>query len=306
MKSIIHKYKKSTSFTKWFKETLALYCLELISSILLESRRKYIAIIANDHIGNQISAKGFYAQEEMNFLKNLILCLNIKEGSFIDIGANIGNHSVFFSDIFSEVHAFEPNPLVFPVLKANSEIHTNINAYNFGLSNEDDTKLIYIDKKNLGASHVREYFSHRAKTFIASKKIKIKITKLDNLLEYIGQVKVMKLDIEGMEYLALRGAEITINKFKPIIQFELLSQENNWPVIFSFLERHGYYFYELVNEYEIKNIFLRRLINIFEFFKNKKVISYYLKKIKITKQKNYVIIALQKKHINLLLKKGIF
>ena len=306
MKSIIYKFKKSVSFTKWLKKTLALYCLELVSNILLESRKKYIAIIANDHIGNQISTKGFYAEEEMNFLKNLISHLITKEGSFIDIGANIGNHSVFFHDNFSEVHSFEPNPLIFPVLKANSEIHKNINAYNFGLGDQEDTKLIYINKTNLGASHVREYFSQKTKTFIASQRIKIKITKLDNLINNIGEVKVMKLDIEGMEYLALRGAEKTINKFKPIIQFELLSQKNNLPEIFTFLESYGYYFYELVNEYEFKNIFLRRLINIFEFIRNKKVISYYLKNITITKQKNYVIIALQKKHIDILLKKGKF
>ena len=140
------------------------------------------------------------------------------------------------------MHAFEPNPLIFHVLKANSEIHENIKVYNLGLGYKKDKKLMHINRKNLGASHVRKYFSKVNKPFRSSHKIKIEITKLDNFIEKIGKVSVMKLDIEGMEYVALQGAQKTINRFKPIIQFELLAQNYKTPKIFKFLENYGYSF----------------------------------------------------------------
>ena len=58
MRPIIIKITKNKSL-KWIQEILTLYLLKLVSKLITKSRKKYIAIIANDHIGNEISVKGF-------------------------------------------------------------------------------------------------------------------------------------------------------------------------------------------------------------------------------------------------------
>ena len=44
-----------------------------------------------------------------------------KNFSALDIGANIGNHSVFLSKFFKKIHSFEPNPKTYDVLSLNSK-----------------------------------------------------------------------------------------------------------------------------------------------------------------------------------------
>ena len=53
----------------------------------------------------------------------------------LDIGANIGTHTVYLSEYFKEVHGFEPQRKVFNLLKANVEINNchNVKLHNFGL-----------------------------------------------------------------------------------------------------------------------------------------------------------------------------
>ena len=47
--------------------------------------------------------------------------LSYFNGTVLDIGANIGNHSLFFSNYFYKVLSFEPHPKIFKVLAINTE-----------------------------------------------------------------------------------------------------------------------------------------------------------------------------------------
>tara|TARA_Y100000739_G_C20612634_1_gene469650 strand:+ start:2483 stop:3400 length:918 start_codon:yes stop_codon:yes gene_type:complete len=300
MTLIILKTIKNISFTKWAKETFAHFLLELISKLIIQKRNKPIAVLANDNISNHICTRGFYAEGEMSLIKKIMLKTNktLKNCSFIDIGANIGNHSIFFSEIFEEVHSFEPNPIVYPILKANSEIYKNIKSYNLGLGNKEKKEFLKINKNNLGASHVRKHFPTSNPLFKSSYDIQIDISKLDLYINALGNVSLIKLDIEGMEYLALKGASQVLCKYKPVIQFEFLTQNLLRPKVFSFLGEIGYQFYEIVNDYDLKPKQIRRVINLFELIKNKKVITYKLKKINNIEKRDYIIVALQQNHID--------
>ena len=63
----------------------------------------------------------------------------------LDIGANIGQSSYTFRKIFpnAEIHAFEPNPLIFEVLRKNLK-KSKIQVYNFGLGQVNSASKIYI------------------------------------------------------------------------------------------------------------------------------------------------------------------
>lgn len=304
MSKVIFKSVKRIPITKWTKEIFAHFFLEIASKLIIQNRKKYIAVLANDNISNHICSRGFYAEGEMSLIKKIILKINKSHGnySFIDVGANIGNHSVYFSEIFEKVHSFEPNPIVYPILRANSEIYKNIKTYNLGLGNKETKEFLKINKVNLGASHVRKHFPTAKPSFESSYNIKIDITKLDLLINSLGNVSFIKLDIEGMEYLALKGASKVIFKYKPIIQFELLSQNLLKPKVFSLLESIGYEFFEIVNDYDLKPKLIRRLINIIDLIKNQRVSVYKLKKINLLEKRDYIVVALQKHHIDLISK----
>jgi hypothetical protein len=52
------------------------------------------------------------------------------------------------------------------------------------------------------------------------KKILVPVSTIDSFLPELPAVKLIKLDIEGGEFHALKGAEETINRFRPVVIFE--------------------------------------------------------------------------------------
>ena len=82
------------------------------------------------------------------------LAISTKESVCIDIGANIGNHSLYFSDFYRKVYSFEPSEKIFNVLSLNSKLVNNIQCFNFGCSNEDKTALLSSVSTNRGGSFI--------------------------------------------------------------------------------------------------------------------------------------------------------
>jgi hypothetical protein len=96
--------------------------LEKISNEQILNFDKSIAIFAHDYIGHQINLNGFFEKEYLDLFKNFILPIKeyIEKGFVLDIGANIGNHTIYFSEIFSKIRSFEPDPDTFELLKFNT------------------------------------------------------------------------------------------------------------------------------------------------------------------------------------------
>ena len=55
----------------------------------------------------------------------------------IDIGAHTGNMSVAYSLFAGNVFSFEPNPATFEVLEKNSQLNSNIQPFNYAVSDEE-------------------------------------------------------------------------------------------------------------------------------------------------------------------------
>ena len=62
----------------------------------------------------------------------------------VDIGANIGNHSIAFSKISKKVYSFEAHPRTFEILKFNTDKYKNIKIFNIGISNKKGSLFLKI------------------------------------------------------------------------------------------------------------------------------------------------------------------
>src|SRR5690606_17266399 len=70
-----------------------------------------ITVFRNDHVGDKIARHGLYEKE--NLLLLLKLLEQLPQAVVLDVGANIGNHTLAFATRATEVHAFEPIPYLF-------------------------------------------------------------------------------------------------------------------------------------------------------------------------------------------------
>ncbi len=181
-----------------------------------------LAVFAFDHIGLCINHDGRYENRALSLVGNYLRSeiSGLSQTSALDIGANIGNHSVYFSDFFEEVFAFEPNPRTFALLMFNCEhacSKRNINCFNFGLSDQNSKLIFKSSKSNVGGSRIvddRETIQDN-NTFL------IEVKRADDFTElYERKISLIKVDIEGHELAALKGAERLIQKNNPVILFE--------------------------------------------------------------------------------------
>ncbi len=143
--------------------------------------------------------------------------------AIIDVGANIGTHSIAFARHFNRVVCFEPNENVFPKLQRNISNNqlSNVIACNYGLGDVSDNMSFYsIDNGNEGLGtflNVEQYDRDLQKIG------EFRIERGDDVLTDIidGPIDAIKLDIQGFEPQALIGLRKTLEAHRPITWVEL-------------------------------------------------------------------------------------
>jgi len=156
----------------------------------------------------------------------------VQEQVCIDAGANIGNHTIFFSKILGakKVISFEPQHHVFDILKRNVEINnlSNVECHNAALGEKSSyAEVATGTNRNLGAVTLRE-----------SKNGVFPIESLDAL--EIPAIGLMKIDVEGMQMALLKGAIETLAKRTRAIMIELRPELNEIEEPTAFLKKLGF------------------------------------------------------------------
>ena len=193
------------SFTRFF--------LKKLGYINRQSNFPQFIILNHDYVSSDILIDGYYEIKELTTLcewlktKKKISCV-------IDVGAYLGNHSVFFSNYFKTVYSFEPNTFSFKLLKLNTINQQNIKIYNFGLSDKNQIKNFYSYESNYGGSSVKKNKK------IKFTKIKAKFLKFDDL-KIKKKADLIKIDVEGHELNVLKGLKKIINQNNCILQIEI-------------------------------------------------------------------------------------
>ncbi|WP_431299525.1 FkbM family methyltransferase [Tabrizicola sp. BL-A-41-H6] len=190
-----------------------------------EHARRYpqLACFAFDTISVSLHLDGQYERYELEALEEFIFPRMDRSGQAIDVGANIGNHSLFFARHFPSVVSLEPHPRTFRLLACNADLVPNVVALNVGASDAKAVVTVAQDLLNLGATSVRP--SDRP-IGLGSKPVTLNLVPIDTIQEVtVQRVSFIKLDIEGHEEAALRGAEQTLRRDMPVVAMEVLPED---------------------------------------------------------------------------------
>lgn len=143
-----------------------------------------------------------------------------------DVGANVGQYSVELLNIFEGadcvIHSFEPSFKTFEKLVETTSGINNLIPNNFGFSDSEKNILLYTTGEASGiASVYQRNLAHFG--FAMDQSEAIKLATIDGYCEKnrINRIHFLKLDIEGHELHALKGASKMIqNNSIDFIQFE--------------------------------------------------------------------------------------
>lgn len=203
-------------FIKEFTARLVRRYQNKVAHALLAANNPQVAIFAFDHIGIQINLRGAYELEELTSTLAWISKSQLAKGCALDIGANIGNHSLFFARHYEQVFSFEPNPRTYKLLEYNASLASNIRCFCLGLSSRDGQATLNIDPANVGASSLTDRPGLRP-----SQHQVIELRTLDSIEEIQAlPIGLIKIDVEGHELAVLEGGKELIKRNRPLILFE--------------------------------------------------------------------------------------
>ncbi|MDR2664204.1 MAG: FkbM family methyltransferase [Puniceicoccales bacterium] len=150
---------------------------------------------------------------------NHVLRLLPEHSVVLDVGANIGNHSLFFRSQkkVDRVIAFEALPQLRKIIQTNIELNglqRKINLKSFALSDKNEQlSIAAFNPKHAGSTTLKK-----------DRNGTIGARKLDSLADELGidRIDFVKIDVEGFESFVLAGARETFEKFKPpYVQVEI-------------------------------------------------------------------------------------
>jgi len=140
----------------------------------------------------------------------------------VDAGANCGIYTVAAARLVGpsgRVLSFEPGLQAFSLLKKNIELNQfqNVRAYRAALCDKNGQARLYHDE--LGQTSFSLGYSKNARAEFEE----VTTRTLDSVLEEerVGQVGLIKLDVEGAEELVLRGVEKLLVHSRPKFILEM-------------------------------------------------------------------------------------
>lgn len=130
---------------------------------------------------------------------------DLRNEYFVDVGALDGETTKYFLDHFGGGHAYvlEPNPKQFAVTKKRLLDFPEAELFPYGAYDQNTTLCFDTSEADAGSAKISESGGE-----------KIEVRRLDDLLED-RKVTFLKMDIEGSELAALRGAEKIIREQRP-------------------------------------------------------------------------------------------
>lgn len=146
-------------------------------------------------------------------------------GIFVDVGANVGAFTLFAAarvGAQGQVIAFEPSAREFAQLTRNIAVNalTNVTAHRVAVADTaGELSLRVAEDGHAGHNTIGDAFAYTEVATVALQTVPA--TTLDIALADLTRCDAIKMDIEGAELRALRGAAQTLRRLRPVLALEI-------------------------------------------------------------------------------------
>lgn len=215
---------------------------------MAETKHGQMVVLAHDtFISRSLIEYGEWTEGEFELMAQVLS----PGDHVIDVGANIGSLTLAFAQKVASdgkvasghVFAFEPQPRIFQLLATNCVLNNCINArlFNMGAGAEPGSLTIseigYEAEINYGALSLATLAAAGAAPSAPATR-QVPIIRLDDVYDR-DRLKLIKIDVEGMELEVLRGASRLLRDFRPVLYIENEFAENS-PELVRFVMESGY------------------------------------------------------------------
>ncbi len=201
-----------------------------------------------DEACRSLFVTGYYEPNEFCVLDKIL-----RPGmTFVDVGANMGLYTLFPAGRVGPqgtVLAIEPSRREFERLQRNVEANAlaNVRLVQTAASDRRGEADLLIAGGGRSGHNTLGGFGYE--TPLQGKE-RVQLQPLDEIVERegLGRLDILKMDIEGAEHAALRGATETLRRFRPMILMELSDrslqqQGSSGAEVWEFLSHSGYAMY---------------------------------------------------------------
>lgn len=237
---------------------------------LAETGHGPLFVLKSDNtIGRSLLTYGEWTEGEIASLRQLLR----QNDCVVDIGANVGAHTVAFAKSVAPggcIVAFEPQPRVFHLLCANTTINGlgNVRLFPAACAAEPGSlwfpELDYTRESNVGAFTLDNARGVEQRMVQATgQRIgqQVPIVTLDDTYD-LPALRLLKIDVEGMELDVLKGAEKTIRRLRPALYIENEKPERSEPLLRAIMDLGYVAYWHIVPLFRPDN-FRRNPTNIF-------------------------------------------
>lgn len=165
------------------------------------------------YIGKSLELYGEFSEGEVDLFRQVVRAGD----TVLEIGANLGAHTLVLAQLAGkagQVHAFEPQRLLFQTMAGNMAVNsvTNVYAYQKAVGEVPGhikvPVLNYEQEVNWGGLELGKWEQGE----------EVEQITVDSLP--LDACHFIKIDVEGMELDVLKGAKETISRFQPLLYVE--------------------------------------------------------------------------------------
>jgi FkbM family methyltransferase len=177
----------------------------------------YLNPFLNGGVDEVIYETGTWEPEIIDLIKKYLPL----GGTFVDIGANIGFHSLFAASVTGargRVLSFEPLPRLQQQLERSLKENgfTQVMIEPVALGKASGVATLSLVEENIGASSLQNVAGDRA----VGGAVEVPVRTLDSYQDKLDRLDLIKIDIEGSEFEALKGGEAILRMYQPVIILE--------------------------------------------------------------------------------------
>jgi FkbM family methyltransferase len=180
-------------------------------------RRTAVGIAPRAYWRSRFSIRG-YEERELSLLPQLCR----EHSMVIDVGANLGMHSYWLTQLAQNCIAFEPIPALAKALRRG--FGKRLRVENVALSDVNGVAELIVPRLSPGLSTIEKRNVLSEGAVRNAERVQVPTRRLDDYA--LTDVSFVKIDVEGHEEAVLRGAAALISAERPTLLLELEERHN--------------------------------------------------------------------------------